>query len=107
LTAYTDLVFDDVDGFRQGGKYYLSFGYIERLFQVRTLVLDGSEYLLHKQSVAHDEVAAAAPADVGFDTARLAELDEYIEAQVADGSSAVAVVVTKDGKVVKEDAYGY
>ncbi|MFC4555574.1 penicillin binding protein PBP4B [Georgenia faecalis] len=107
LNEYTDLVFDDVDGFRQGGRYYLSFGAIERLFQVRPLVLDGAEYLLEKQFVAHDEITPADPGDVGFDPARLAELDDYINAQVADGSSAVAVVVTKDGKVVKEDAYGY
>ncbi|MCS5717784.1 penicillin binding protein PBP4B [Herbiconiux sp. CPCC 205763] len=107
LNDYTDLVFDDVDGFAEGGKYYLSFGAVEKLFQVRTLVKGDSAFLLHPQFAAHDQLETADPESVGFSPDKLAELDDYIQAQVDDGGPAVAVVVTKDGKVVKNSAYGY
>lgn len=107
LRQYTDLVFHDVDGFRSGGKYYLSFGQLERLFQVRTLTLGEQYYLLTPIDVAHDSLQRAQPAEVGFDEKKLAELDSFIRSQVESGSPAVALIVTKDGKVVKEDAYGY
>lgn len=107
LNYYNDLVFDGIDGFRQGGKYYLSFGAIEKLFQVRTLVDNGKEFILDRQFAAHNALATADPADVGFDPKKLDAIDDYINAQVNDGASAVALVVTKNGKVVKENAYGY
>src|SRR5699024_6851510 len=79
LRAYTDLVFDDVDGFRTGGKYYLSFGQIERTFQV-TMRTDGERsWLLLPEDVAYDTLQPAAPEDVGFDTQGLAELDEFLQ----------------------------
>lgn len=107
LDDYTELVFDDVDGFRAGGQYYLSFGQIERLFQVGTLTEGEDSWLLLPEDVAHDRLSQAEPEEVGFDSDRLAELDAYIQAQVDDGGPAVAVIVTKDGKIVKQDAYGY
>ena len=107
LRAYTDLVFDDVDGFRADGKYYLSFGQIERTFQVAMRTGEGRSWLLVPEDVAYDTLQTADPEDVGFDADRLAELDQFLQSQVDDGSPAVAVIVTKDGKIVKNDAYGY
>src|SRR5699024_7696208 len=107
LRAYTDLVFDDVDGHRSGDTYRLSFGALERLFQVRTLSLGTEHLLLIPVDVAHDVLRSAAPSAVGFDEDRLAELDSFIEGQVEDGSPAVALIVARSGKVIKEDAYGY
>lgn len=107
LRAYTDLVFDDVDGYGAGGKYHLSFGFLKRLFQVRTLTAGQDQLLLTPADVAHDVLQSAAPSAVGFDEDRLAELDSFIHDQVEDGSPAVALIVTRSGKVVKEDAYGY
>ncbi|MGX5696808.1 penicillin binding protein PBP4B [Agromyces soli] len=107
LNAYTDLVFDDVEGFRDGGEYYLSFGAIERIFQLGTLVNPDGSYLLEPQRVAHDRLAEASPASVGFDEAKLAELDDFVQRQVDAGGPAVAVSVTKDGRLVKDDAWGF
>ncbi|MPV50495.1 penicillin binding protein PBP4B [Pseudactinotalea sp. HY160] len=102
-----DYVFSDIDGYSEGGEYYLSFGAIEWLFQVRTLIHSGDALVLTPQFVAHDELTTADPAAVGFDPVELASLDDWIQDQVDAGGPAVGVVVTKDGKVVKNDAYGY
>ena len=108
LKEFTDLVFYDVDGFKQDNKYYLSLGYIERLFQVATLSVDNKDYLLKKQDVAYDKVTYAdAPEQVGFSSEKLDKIDDYINQQVKDGFPATAMIVVKDGKIVKESAYGY
>ena len=108
LKEFTDLVFYDVDGFKQDNKYYLSLGYIERLFQVATLSVGTKDYLLKKQDVAYDKVTyAAAPEQVGFSSEKLDKIDDYINQQVKDGFPATAIIVVKDGKIVKESAYGY
>ncbi|WP_168209182.1 penicillin binding protein PBP4B [Agromyces intestinalis] len=106
LNAYTDLVFDDVDGFRDGDDYFLSLSAIERIFQVGTLVHPEGVLLLEPQHVAHDQLAEADPASVGFDPAKLDEIDAYVQRQVDDGGPAVAISVTKDGKLVKTGAWG-
>ena len=108
LNEYTDLVFNDVDGFKQDNKYYLSLGYIERLFQVATLSVDNKDYLLQKQDVAYDQITNAdAPEQVGFSSEKLNKIDDYINQQINDGFPAAAVIVVKDGKIVKDTAYGY
>ena len=108
LKEFTDLVFYDVDGFKQDNKYYLSLGYIERLFQVATLSVKNKDYLLKKQDVAYDKVTyAEAPEQVGFSSDKLDKIDDYINQQVKDGFPATAMIVVKDGKIVKESAYGY
>lgn len=108
LKEFTNLVFYDVDGFKKDNKYYLSLGYIERLFQVATLSLDNKDYLLKKQDVAYDKVTyAASPEQVGFSSEKLDKIDDYINQQVKDGFPATAMIVVKDGKIVKESAYGY
>src|SRR5699024_8604348 len=90
LRQYTDLVFDVVDGFRSQGKYYLSFGQVERLFQVRTLTMGEQSFLLTPTDVAHDTLQHAAPEQVGFDEQKLAQLDSFIQEQVDDGGPAVS-----------------
>src|SRR5699024_5687606 len=83
------------------------FGQVERLFQVRTLTRGVRSFLLTPVDVAHDTLQRAAPGQVGFDGEKLAELGSFIQEQVEAGGPAVALIVTKEGKVVKEDAYGY
>ncbi|MFJ5717834.1 penicillin binding protein PBP4B [Neobacillus sp. NPDC093127] len=107
-SAYTDLVFHDVDGYKDGNNYYLSIGYIERLFQVAVLADHNKVLLLKQQNVAYDQVTRAkAPEDVGFSSEKLSKIDDYINQQVESGFPAAAMIVVKDGKVVKESAYGY
>lgn len=108
LNEYTELVFNDVDGFKQNGNYYLSVGYIERLFQVGSLAKDGQVFLMKQQDVAYDQLSyAKTPEEVGFSSEKLAKIDDYINKQVQDGFPSAAVIVVKDGKIVKESAYGY
>ncbi|WP_308797986.1 penicillin binding protein PBP4B [Agromyces silvae] len=107
LNAHTGLVFDDVDGFRADGDYFLSLGAVERILQLGTLVHPAGTFLLEPQAVAHDRLVEAAPATVGFDEAKLAELDAFVQRQVDAGGPAVAVSVTKDGRLVKDDAWGF
>lgn len=107
LSFLTDLVFDDIDGYRgEDGHYHLSFGAAERLFQVRTLTIDGVDHVLRKQFVAHDGLREGSPEAAGFDPARLADLDSYLAGQVAAGFSGAAVIITRNGQVVKESAWG-
>lgn len=46
-------------------------------------------------------------AEAGFSSARLSELDAMIEQEVADGFPGAVLVVVKNGRVIKESAYGY
>jgi CubicO group peptidase (beta-lactamase class C family) len=108
LKEFKELVFKPVDGFKQENKYYLSLGYIERLFQVDAFVVDNKDYLLKKQDVAYDQITyAATPEQVGFSSEKLNKIDDYINQQVKDGFPAAAMIVVKDGKIIKESAYGY
>lgn len=108
LNYYTDTVFQDVDGFYQNNKYYMSLEYLDRLFQVNTLNVNSKDYLLQKQDVAYDQISTVAdPEVVGFDSAKLSQVDDYINNEINDGFPGAAVIVTKDGKTVKNTAYGY
>ncbi len=107
LNYYNDIVFTDVDGYRDNGKYYLSLGYIERLFQVGSLVGKSGAYLLPKQYTAYDRIEQASPEAVGFSSEKLAELDKHIEGFIEEGFPSMSMIVVKDGKIVKQSAYGY
>jgi len=108
LNEYNEFVFSDVDGFKENGKYYLSLGYIERLFQLAHLTFGGQDHLLEKQFTAYDQLRyAGKPEEVGFSSAKLDEMDQYVQQQIDDGFPAAAIIVVKDGKIVKESAYGY
>lgn len=108
LNYYTDVVFNDVDGFMQNNKYYLSLPYIERLLQIGTLTINNNSYLLNRQNSAYDQItAAAAPEQVGFNSEKLNKIDDYINNEINQGFPGAAVIIVKDGKIVKNTAYGY
>lgn len=108
LNYYTDVVFNDVDGFKQDNKYYLSLPYMERLFQIGTLTFGSNNYLMKKQDAAYDQITKAdAPEQVGFNSEKLNKIDDYINKEVNDGFPGAAVIIVKDGKIVKNTAYGY
>lgn len=46
-------------------------------------------------------------ADAGFSAQRLAELDAMIEQEVAAGFPGAVLLIAKNGRVIKETAYGY
>ncbi|WP_334079284.1 penicillin binding protein PBP4B [Microbulbifer sp. M83] len=50
---------------------------------------------------------AATPEEAGFSTAGLAAVDRLIEADIAAGFPGAALVVIRDGRVVKQSHYGY
>lgn len=108
LNYYTDTVFNDVDGFRKDNKYYLSLPYMERLFQIGTLCINNNNYLMKKQDAAYDQITnAAAPEQVGFSSEKLNKVDDYINNEINEGFPGAAVIIVKDGKIVKNTAYGY
>lgn len=108
LNYYTGTVFNDVDGFRKDNKYYLSLPYMERLFQIGTLCINNNNYLMKKQDAAYDQITnAAAPEQVGFSSEKLNKVDDYINKEINDGFPGAAVIIVKDGKIVKNTAYGY
>lgn len=47
------------------------------------------------------------PADVGFSRSGLRELDDYVRAQTDAGGPSLALVIVKDGAIVKQAAYGW
>ncbi|MET3196042.1 penicillin binding protein PBP4B [Bacillus sp. OAE603] len=47
------------------------------------------------------------PEEVGFSSEKLKKVDQLIEKEVAAGFPGAALIVIKDGKIVKNDSYGY
>ncbi|UFU02585.1 penicillin binding protein PBP4B [Ruania suaedae] len=106
LTNYTNLVFQDIDGVRDGEDYFLSLASVERLLQVGTHIDNSGTYLLDTLDVAHDSLGTADPEDLGFSADGLADLDRFAQQQIAADWPGLAVVVTKDGQTVLERAWG-
>jgi len=113
LRSHTETVFTDVDGFESNGEYHLSLGSVAPLLQVGT-VLDhgglggGHAYVLPQQFTVYDSLQPVRdPADVGFSAARLDALDRYVREQAEGGGPSLAISIVKDGKIVKQAAYGY
>lgn len=52
-------------------------------------------------------VEANKPEDVGFSSQKLAKVDTLINAEVKAGFPGAALIVVKDGKIIKNTAYGY
>ncbi|KWW22135.1 MULTISPECIES: penicillin binding protein PBP4B [Peribacillus] len=50
---------------------------------------------------------ARKPEDAGFSSEKLEKVDRLIEMEVASGFPGAALIVIKDGKIVKNDSYGY
>lgn len=57
--------------------------------------------------VPFPELQNGTPEQTGFDISQLAELDELITRDVAQGFPGAVLVVIKDGIVIKQSAYGY
>ncbi|CAM3847976.1 penicillin binding protein PBP4B [Rheinheimera salexigens] len=47
------------------------------------------------------------PEQVGFSSAKLAQVDKMINDEIAQGFPGAVLVVAKNGKIIKETAYGY
>lgn len=47
------------------------------------------------------------PEQVGFASDKLAQIDQLINAEIAQGFPGAVLVIAKDGKIIKETAYGY
>lgn len=50
---------------------------------------------------------AKKPEEVGFSSEKLEKVDQLIEKEVAAGFPGAALIVIKDGKIVKNESYGY
>lgn len=50
---------------------------------------------------------AGAPEDVGFSSPGLQQVDALIEREIAAGFPGAALIIIKDGKIVKSESYGY
>ncbi|MFD9628282.1 penicillin binding protein PBP4B [Peribacillus muralis] len=60
---------------------------------------DASQYPVLKK--------AKNPEEAGFSSEKLEKVDQLIEMEVASGFPGAALIVIKDGKIVKNDSYGY
>lgn len=57
--------------------------------------------------IPYPKLTVANPKDVGFSEKKLAELDDFINKEVEKGFPGAVLLVMKDGKIVKNTAYGY
>ena len=57
--------------------------------------------------IPYPELTVGNPKDVGFSEKKLAELDEFINEEVEKGFPGAVLLVIKDGKIIKNTAYGY
>jgi CubicO group peptidase (beta-lactamase class C family) len=57
--------------------------------------------------VSYPELTYGKPEEVGFSSEKLAQVDEFINAEVEQGFPGAALIVVKDGKIIKNTAYGY
>lgn len=59
-------------------------------------------------SILYPELTESnSPEDVGFSSEKLSELDNFINGEVSEGFPGAALIVVKDGQIVKNSAYGY
>ena len=68
-------------------------------------MIDGS--YINENITYRKLVNANKPEDVGFSSLKLAKVDTLINSEVAAGFPGAALIVVKDGKIVKNTAYGY
>ncbi|MBU5436904.1 penicillin binding protein PBP4B [Tissierella sp. MSJ-40] len=55
----------------------------------------------------YPKIGIGNPEDVGFSNKKLAEIDDFINKEVEEGFPGAVLLVLKDGKIVKNTAYGY
>ncbi|MFC0270241.1 penicillin binding protein PBP4B [Metabacillus herbersteinensis] len=70
---------------------------------------DHNATAVKKESITKYPVLSKAkkPEEVGFSSEKLKKVDQLIEKEVAAGFPGAALIVIKDGKIVKNDSYGY
>jgi CubicO group peptidase (beta-lactamase class C family) len=63
----------------------------------------------HKEAVNQYPMLTKAkkPEEAGFSSEKLEKVDQLIEKEVAAGFPGAAIIVIKDGKIVKNESYGY
>lgn len=76
----------------------------ENLLKVVNVFPDKS-YLNVK--VLYPELVYGKPEEVGFSTEQLAKVDTLINSEVNEGFPGAALIIVKDGKIIKNTAYGY
>ncbi|MGL5380153.1 penicillin binding protein PBP4B, partial [Clostridium sp.] len=57
--------------------------------------------------VSYPELTEGKPEDIGIDSERFSKIDKIINSEVELGYSSSALLVIKDGKIIKNSAYGY
>lgn len=57
--------------------------------------------------IPYPELTTGKPKDVGFSEKKLAELDDLINQEVKKGFPGAVLLIMKDGKIIKNTAYGY
>ncbi len=64
--------------------------------------------LVNVSAYADDHLPIVAPGEVGFDAAKLAQIDSFFEQKVADGEIAgIVTLVARQGKIAHYSAVGY
>lgn len=57
--------------------------------------------------IPYPKLTEAQPADAGFSAEKLAEVDQLINREIEQGFPGAVLVIVKDGRIIKETAYGY
>ena len=57
--------------------------------------------------IPYPELEKARPEEVGFSSEKLAKIDDLINKEVEEGFPGATLLVLKDGKIIKNTAYGY
>ncbi len=57
--------------------------------------------------VFYPELVYGNPEEVGFSSEKLKEVDDFINSEVKEGFPGAALIIVKDGKIIKNTAYGY
>lgn len=57
--------------------------------------------------IPYPELTIGKPKDVGFSEKKLAEIDDLINKEVKEGFPGAVLLIMKDGKIIKNTAYGY
>lgn len=57
--------------------------------------------------IPYPKLEKGTPKEVGFSEEKLEKIDEFINKEVEDGFPGAVLLVAKDGKIIKNSAYGY
>lgn len=109
-TTYADLSYRDLEVCGAADDLSLSTRTLRDLLDVRADVVDGVLHLSEQVRVARDTVTGmrkTSVAALGLSEDGLADLNAYLDAQVAEGFPSAAAVVTRHGKRVHEYATGW